>query len=149
MASGRGLSSRLCSPWAKELPRLSLLTQCTPGTVGQHNMHVTCARVPHAFDMATRCPGCSHQLHLATWHESHGRYSTGLQVCNRGKVACLVSFARAAQQLAQYAVEVNPAGDVTIPPRDVLDMTFIYRCGHCTSIPFIGPAFSQTTGRPC
>jgi len=39
-----------------------------------------------------------------------------------------VSFAQAAQQLAQYAVDLSPAGDVTIPARDVLDMTFFYRC---------------------
>lgn len=62
--------------------------------------------------------------------------STGLQVCNRSKVTCLVSFAQAAQQLAQHAVELTPAGDVTIPARDALDMTFFYRCGHLTGILF-------------
>ena len=60
----------------------------------------------------------------------------GLQVCNRSKVTCLVSFAQAAQQLAQHAVELTPAGDVTIPARDALDMTFFYRCGHPTGILF-------------
>lgn len=54
-----------------------------------------------------------------------------LQVCNRSKVACLMSFAQAAQQLAQYAVDISPAGDVTIPPRDVLELTFFYRCEQC------------------
>lgn len=54
-----------------------------------------------------------------------------LQVCNRSKVSCLVSFAQAAEQLAQYAVDISPAGDVTIPPRDVLDLTFFYRCVQC------------------
>lgn len=50
-----------------------------------------------------------------------------LQVCNRSKVACLVSFAQAAQQLAQFAIDLSPAGDVTIPAKDVLDLTFFYR----------------------
>ena len=53
-----------------------------------------------------------------------------MQVCNRSKVTCLVSFAQAAQQLAQHAVELAPAGNVTIPARDALDVTFFYRCGH-------------------
>ena len=52
-------------------------------------------------------------------------------------MTCLVSFAQAAQQLAQHAVELTPAGDVTIPARDALDMTFFYRFGHPVSIRFV------------
>ena len=60
------------------------------------------------------------------WHQG---IANGLQVCNRSKVTCLVSFAQAAQQLAQHAVELTPAGDVSILARDALDMTFFYRYG--------------------
>lgn len=58
-------------------------------------------------------------------------------------MTCLVSFAQAAQQLAQHAVELTPAGDVTIPARDALDMTFFYRSGHLTGTLFANAVVSQ------
>lgn len=42
-------------------------------------------------------------------------------------MTCQASFVQAAQQLAQYAVDMTPAGNVTIPPRDALDVTFFFR----------------------
>ena len=42
-------------------------------------------------------------------------------------MTCLMSLTEAAQQLTQYGVDVSPAGDVTLPARDVLDITFFYR----------------------
>ena len=42
-------------------------------------------------------------------------------------MTCQVSFAEAAQQLARYAVDMSPAGTVTIPARGSLDITFFYR----------------------
>lgn len=57
-------------------------------------------------------------------------------------MTCLISLAQAAQQLAQYAVELTPAGDVTIPARDALDMTFFFRFGHPVSIPFVDTLLS-------
>lgn len=91
----------------------------------------------------------------ATMHEQHcisaqhflqrerpARDADGLQVCNRSKVTCLVSFAQAAQQLAQHAVELAPAGDVTIPAKDAVDVTFFYRCAHVLPL---HPSTSQYT----
>ena len=96
----------------------------------------------HLFNMS------KHDLvkYNGVWQQ---RTANDLQVCNRSRVTCLVSFAQAAQQLAQHAVELTPAGDVTIPARDALDMTFFYRCSQPLDMPFVNTLLSKKSGRQC
>lgn len=52
---------------------------------------------------------------------------SALQVANQSRATALLSFASAAVALRRVAVRVAPAGEVTLRPHDVLDISLTFR----------------------
>lgn len=48
-------------------------------------------------------------------------------VVNRGRTSATLSLAPSADMLKRCCVEVLPAGEVTLKPRESIDVTFVYK----------------------